>query len=77
MPNFVAEIKDIIKKTPTTFVVQGILMRFSQKDDTYMSNSYGRQSVHFEFYMLNRKDMYNDASSSLGGYQTVLQMLVS
>lgn len=76
LPNFIAEIKNITSKTPTAFSAQGILMRFSDKDETYMSNSYGRQSVHFEFYMINRKDWYNEASSSLAGYQTILQMLV-
>lgn len=42
-----------------------------------MSNSYGRETVHFEFYLWNRQDPYNQPSGSLAGYQTILQMLVS
>lgn len=52
-------------------------MRFSDKTDIYMSNSYGRQTVHFEFYAYNRKDVYNQPIASLAGYQTILQLLVS
>lgn len=77
LPKFIAEIKDIIKKTPTAFPLQGVLMRFSDKSDIYMSTAYGRQTVHFEFYLWNRKDPYNQPSGSLAGYQTILQLLVS
>lgn len=70
LPKFIAEIKDIVSKTPTAFPVQGILMRLSDKSDIYMSTAYGRQSVDFEFYLLNRKDRYNQPSGSLVGYQT-------
>lgn len=77
LPDFIADIKAIRSKTPTVFPAIGILMRFSDKEDIYMSNSYRSQSVHFEYYMINRKDMYNEPSSSLAGYQTILQMLVS
>lgn len=52
-------------------------MRFSDKSDIYMSTAYGRQTVHFEFYIWNRKDPYNNPSGSLAGYQTILQLLVS
>lgn len=76
LPAFIRAVKDIVKKTPTAFPLQGILMRFSDKSDIYMSNSYGRQSVHFEFYLWKRKDEYNHASGSLAGYQTILQTLV-
>lgn len=51
-------------------------MRFSDKSDIYMSMAYGRQTVHFEFYVWNRNDQYNDPSGSLAGYQTILQILV-
>ncbi len=77
LPNFIAEIEDIRTKAPTVFPLQGVLMRFSDKDEAYMANSYGRQTVHFEFYLWNRKDPYNQPSGSLAGYQTILQMLVS
>lgn len=51
-------------------------MRFSRKSDEYMSTAYGRDTVHFEFYLWNRNDPYEDASGSLAGYQTILQTLV-
>lgn len=76
MPNFINDIKDIIRKTPTAFPLQGILMRFSDKSDIYMSTAYGRQTVHFEFYLWKRNDPYNEPSGSLAGYQTILQLLV-
>lgn len=41
-----------------------------------MSTAYGRQTVHFEFYVWNRNDKYNEPSGSLAGYQTILQILV-
>lgn len=77
LPKFVKDIKDIIRKTPTAFPLQGVLLRFSDKSDVYMSTSYGRQSVHLEFYLWKRKDSYNEPSASLAGYQTILQLLVS
>lgn len=51
-------------------------MRFSDKSDILMSTAYGRQTVHFEFYVWNRNDQYNEPSGSLAGYQTILQILV-
>lgn len=77
LPNFIRDVKDIIQKTPTVFPLQGILMRFSDTSNIYMSSAYGRQTVHFEFYLWNRKDPYNQPSGSLAGYQTILQTLVS
>lgn len=77
LPDFIKDIKDIVTKTPTAFPLQGILMRFSDKSDIYMSTAFGRQTVHFEFYLWNRKDLYNEPSGSLAGYQTILQLLVS
>ncbi|KAJ6646763.1 L-gulono-1,4-lactone dehydrogenase [Pseudolycoriella hygida] len=73
--DFVQAVQEIIKKTPTAFPVQGVLMRFSDKSDIYMSTAYGRQTVHFEFYVWNRNDRYNRPSASLAGYQTILQTL--
>lgn len=52
-------------------------MRFSDKTDILMSTAYGIQTVHFEFYLWNRKDRYSDPSGSLAGYQTIIQLLVS
>ncbi len=74
--DFIEAVKTIVKKTPTAFPLQAILMRFSDRTDIYMSPSYGRQSVHFEFYLWNRNDIYGHASGSLAGYQTILQTLV-
>lgn len=70
------DVKDIISKTPTAFPMQGILLRFSDKSDIYMSTAYGRQTVHFEFYEWKRNDHYNEPTGSLAGYQTILQTLV-
>lgn len=76
MPQFILAVKDILSKAPALFPIQGILMRFSASSDTYMSNSYGRNSVHFEWYLANRVDMYQDAVPSLAAYQTMMQTLV-
>ncbi|XP_037034050.1 L-gulonolactone oxidase-like [Bradysia coprophila] len=73
--DFVKAVKAIVARTPTAFPVQGILMRFSDRSDILMSTSYGRVSVHFEFYLWNRDDIYGRASGSLAGYQTILQTL--
>lgn len=77
LPNFIRDVKKVISKTPAVFPLQGILMRFSDKSNIYMSTAYGRRTVHFEFYVLNRKDQYNEPSASLAGYQTILQILVN
>ncbi|XP_037034206.1 L-gulonolactone oxidase 5-like [Bradysia coprophila] len=73
--DFVRAVKAIVEKTPTVFPLQGILMRFSDRSDILMATSYGRVSVHFEFYLWNRDDIYERASGSLAGYQTILQTL--
>lgn len=52
-------------------------MRFSNATDIYMSTAYGRQTCHFEFYLWNRKDRYNDPSGSLAAFQTIIQLIVS
>ncbi|XP_037041555.1 L-gulono-1,4-lactone dehydrogenase-like isoform X3 [Bradysia coprophila] len=72
---FVKAVKDIVKKTPSAFTINGLHFRFSGKSDNYMSTSYGRNSVNVEFYRWKRVDPYNDASASLAGYQTILQTL--
>lgn len=71
------DVKNIISKTPTAFPLQGILLRFSDESDIYMSTAYGKQTTHFEFYSWNRKDVYNEPTGSLAGYQTILQTLVT
>lgn len=73
---FVEAVKDIVKKTPTAFPLQGLYFRFSGKSDSYMSTSYGRNSVHVGFYRWQRNNPYDDATASLAGYQTILQTLV-
>jgi len=76
LANVVRDVKDIVSKTPTAFPIQGILLRFSDATDIYMSTAYGKQSVHFEFYEWKRKNYYKDSTGSLAGYQTILQTLV-
>ncbi|KAJ6648570.1 L-gulonolactone oxidase 5, partial [Pseudolycoriella hygida] len=75
LSSFINATKDIMKKTPTAYPMQGILLRFSEKSDLYMSTAYGRQTVHFEFFVLSRDDIYNRVSASLAGHQTILQTL--
>ncbi|XP_037049943.1 L-gulono-1,4-lactone dehydrogenase-like [Bradysia coprophila] len=72
---FTKVVKDIIKKTPTVFPINGIHIRFSGKSDIYMSTSYGRQSAHVEFFAWKRDDEYKRAMGSSAGYQTILQTL--
>lgn len=76
LADVVNTIKDIIRKTPTAFMLKGIIFRFSGKSDIYMSTAYGRDTVHLEVFQLKRTDPYNDASGSLAGFQTIFQTLV-
>lgn len=76
LADVVNDVKDIISKTPTAFPIQGILLRFSDSTDIYMSTAYGKRVVHFEYYEWKRKNVYRDPTSSLAGYQTILQTLV-
>lgn len=41
-----------------------------------MSTAYGRDTVHFEWYVVDRINLYEDASPSLAAYQTIMQTLV-
>lgn len=76
LPAFIEAAKDIIKKTPTVFPLQGMWIRFSGKSDIHMSSAYQRDTAHIEFGVWKRTDAYNKASGSLAGYQTILQTLV-
>ncbi|KAG4077289.1 hypothetical protein HA402_009918 [Bradysia odoriphaga] len=75
MPEVVRTIKDIVEKTSTAFPAYGIILRFSNESDIYMSTSYKRPSCHLEFQLWKRSDFYNEASGNLAGYQTILQAL--
>jgi len=75
LPEFAVKMKDILSKYPALFVMQGILLRFSAATNTFMSESQGRDTCHFEFYMSTRKDSYKTASSGLAAYQAILQTL--
>jgi len=77
LPALIKDVKEIIKRTPVAFPIQGVVMRFSDTTDILMSTAYGRQTVHFEFYLWNRKDRFEDPSGSLAGYQTILQLMVN
>jgi hypothetical protein len=77
LPVLITKVKDIIRKVPGVFPSQGILMRFSSASDTFMSPSYGRDSVHFEYYVGNRKDLHNAPSAGLAAYQAISQVIVS
>ncbi|KAJ6645515.1 L-gulonolactone oxidase [Pseudolycoriella hygida] len=75
LPAAASTIKDIISKTPTSFPMHGIVIRFSGKSDIYMSTSYKRDSCHLGFKLWLRTDAYNHASGNLAGYQTISQVL--
>lgn len=77
LADVIRDVKDIVSKTPTAFPLQGILLRFSDTSDIYMSTAFGKQVVHFEFYEWKRKNHYTDPTGSLAGYQTILQTLVN
>lgn len=77
LADFVKTVKDILKKTPTSFPIFGIRITFSGKSNIYLSTSYGRESVNVEFRALNRKNLTNDPSGSSAGYQAIVQVLVS
>lgn len=76
LSDVVTVVKDILSKSPTIFPLQGILLRFQGKSDTYMSNTFGRDSVHFEWYTWLRMGGKNIQPASLAGYQTIMQVLV-
>jgi len=77
MPALAATVKDIVSKYAAVFPVYGILLRFSEPSNTYMSTAYGSRTCHFEFYMINRQDAYNKPSGGLAAYQTIMQAIVS
>jgi len=77
LPRYIKQVKDILRKVPGAFPTQGILMRFSGANDIFMSNSYGRDTVHFEWYVPNREDVYKTPSASLAAFQTMSQVAVS
>ncbi len=74
---FIVAAKDIVKKTPTAFPLQGLFMRLSGKSDIYMSTAYQRDTVHVEFALWKRTNGYEEASGSLAGYQTIIQIMVN
>jgi len=76
LPAFASTLKDIVSKYAAVFPFTGILLRFSNASDTYMSVSQGRISCHFEFYMPVRKNPYSTASTGLAAYQAIMQSLV-
>lgn len=71
-----ATVKDVIKKTPTSFPF-GIRITFSGKSKLLLSTSYDRESATVEFRMLNTKDLFNNPSAGSAGYQTIVQFIVS
>ncbi|XP_037051389.1 L-gulonolactone oxidase-like [Bradysia coprophila] len=72
---FVIATKDIVAKTPTVFPLQGLFMRLSSKSNAYMSTAYQRDSIHVEFAVWKRTNVYDEASGSLAGYQSIMQLL--
>ena len=76
LPAFVRTVKDILAKYPAVFPFQGILLRFSAASKSYMSVSQGRDTCHFEFYVVHRKDVYENASLGLAAFQAIVQSLV-
>jgi len=76
LPAYVARVKTILGTLPGAFPLQGILMRFSAPSDIYMSTAYGRTSVHFEYYLLNRLNQNTDPAASLAAFQAMAQVAV-
>ncbi|XP_037045984.1 probable L-gulonolactone oxidase 4 [Bradysia coprophila] len=76
LADFAEAVKDIIKKTPTAFPVLGIRITFSGRSDIFLSPSFGQESAYVEFRMLNTKDLFNQPSASLAGFQTIVQALI-
>jgi len=74
MANFVKDVKDIISKSPASFPLQGILLRFSQASTILMSTSAARNSCHFEWYIEKRWNEYEDSPASITAYQTMMQL---
>jgi hypothetical protein len=77
LPAYIVKVKDILSKVPGAFPFDGIVLRFSAQTDIYMSPAYGRESVHFEYYLTNRNDPYNNPAASLAVFQTMAQVAVS
>ncbi|KAJ6635041.1 L-gulonolactone oxidase 2 [Pseudolycoriella hygida] len=75
LPVVIATMKDILNNSPSAFPVYGILIRFSGKNDIYMSTSYGMDTVHIEWFLWKRTDQYKEPSGNLAGYQTIQQAL--
>lgn len=76
LASFAADLKNIVSQSPVAFPFDGILLRFSAASTTHLSTAYGKDVCHFEFYMMKRKDPYNDPSLGLAAYQAIMQTLV-
>lgn len=74
---FAADMNQILATRTAAFPFDGVLLRFSRASETLMSTSLGRDTCHVEFYMMRRRDSYNDTSTGLASYQAILQTLVS
>jgi len=77
LPRFLDRVHEVLEEVPSAFPSQGVLMRFSRGSDSYMSTSWGKDVVHFEWYMANRNDLYRDPSANLAAYQTIAQIAVN
>jgi hypothetical protein len=75
LPSLVQKVKDIKSKVPAVFPTQGILMRFTKASTTLMSHAYGRDTVHFEYYVSNRKRLHDEPSAGLAAYQAINQVV--
>lgn len=76
LADLVSTVNDIQKKTPLAFPLDGLIMRFSGKSDSFLSPDFRRDTINVEFAIMKRTDEYNDSSGGLAGYQTLLQAMV-
>jgi len=76
IPRLVRRFQDVSNKVPTAFPFQGVIMRIAGASDIYLSGSYGRDSVHVEFFLPNRNYPNIDSGASLAGFQLIRHIMV-
>ena len=57
LPEWIIDVKTILRKSPACFPANGIFMRFSPASDNYLSLAYGRETVILDIeFIMNKKE---------------------
>jgi L-gulonolactone oxidase len=73
-PQWVQDVKELIKQRPACFPILGIYLRFSAPSQAYLGQAYGRETVMFEIHIPQTDQKVLEASSDV--YDEILQMTI-